>query len=362
MSTRAGIVAAIVAKDLRAYGRDRFLFYVTLFALVAYVGVFWLLPSRVDETIEIGVHETGLGAFFDRLAAESDRGLAVIEFGSSDALRAAVETGDQVVAGVDFPDDFLSRVATGEPTTVTVYLGADVPDPVRGVVTGMVRELAYAAAGEAPPVTLPAEEVVVLGQDRAGNQVSVQERARPVLAFFVLVMETMALAALVASEIQMRTATAVLITPARVSDLLIAKGILGTLLAVGEAAVVMAAIGGFAARPGTVLLFLALGAVLVTGLGLLAGSSGADFIGIVFWAMAFMIPLAIPAVDVLFPGASSPWVMALPSWGLADGLFRASAYGEGIGTLGPQIVLLAGWGVLAFVAGWAVLRRRVVRL
>ncbi len=362
MSIRAGIVAAIVAKDFRAFVRDRFFLYVTLLGLVAYVGVFWLLPSRVDETIEIGVRGSGLEALFDRVAAEGDSGLAVIPFDSSGALRTAVEGGDEVVAGVDFPDDFFARVATGEPTTVTVYLGADVPDPVRVVVAGMVRELAYAAAGELPPVTLPAEEVVVLGQDRAGNQVSVQERARPLLAFFVLVMETMALAALVASEIQMRTATAVLVTPATVSDLLIAKGVFGTVLAVGEVAVLMAAIDGFATHPGTVLLFLTLGAILVTGFGLLAGSSGADFIGIVFWAMAFMIPLAIPAVDVLFPGSSSSWVRALPSWGLADGLFRVGAYGEGAGTLGPQIGALAVWCVAVFTAGWMVLRRKVVRL
>ena len=182
------------------------------------------------------------------------------------------------------------------------------------------------------------------------------------LAFFVLVMETMALAALVASELQTRTATAVLVSPARVSDLLVAKGIVGTLLAVGEASLLMVAVAGFSPHPGTVLVLLVLGGVLVTGFGLLAGSSGADFVGIVFWAMAFMIPLVIPAVDVLFPGSASLWVKLLPSWGLAEGLFRVSAYGEGLGSLGPQVAALAGWGVTVFAVGWVVLRRKVVRL
>jgi len=360
VSGRARIVAAIVAKDLRALTRDRFYLIITVLGLVAYVAIFWVLPSTVDETIEIGVHQTGLDRFIDQLG--DGQGLTVTSFGSADALRAAVERGDEVTVGVSFPPEFLDRVRAGEPTTVTVYLGGEVPDAVRAVVAGSVRELAFLAAGELPPVTLPAERVVVLGEDRVGNQISVRERARPLFAFFVLVVETMALAALVASEIQARTASAVLVTPAKVSDLLVAKGILGTLLAFGESLVLMAAIAGLSSYPGTVLLLLALGAILVTGFGLLAGSSGADFVGIVFWTMAFMIPLAVPAIGVLFPGSATGWVKALPSWGLVDGLLRVSAYGEGIGSLGTQLVALAVWCVVAFVAGWIVLKRRVVRL
>ena len=75
----------------------------------------------------------------------------------------------------------------------------------------MVREIAFAAAGSDVPVTLPAEEVIILGEDRAGNQVSLQQNMGPLLIFFILMVETFALAGLVASEIQTRTVTAVLI-------------------------------------------------------------------------------------------------------------------------------------------------------
>lgn len=362
MRRRPGIVAAIVSKDLRAFTRDRFYVVVTVLGLAAYVALFWVLPSTVDETIDVGVHQTGLDDFFDQLQGDESQGLAVKAFDSTEALKTAVEAGDEVAVGVDFPSDFLRRIQEGEPTTVTVFLGAQVPDAVRTVVTGMVRELAYVAAGELPPVSIPAEQVVVLGEDRAGNQVSIRQRARPMFAFFVLLVETMALGTLVASEIQTRTASAILVTPAKVSDLLIAKGVLGTFLAFGEALVLMAAIAGFASHPGTVVLLLLLGAVLVTGFGLLAGSSGADFIGIVFWAMAFMIPLAIPAVGVLLPGSAAGWVKALPSWGLVDGLLRVTAYGDGLAAIGTQLSLLTAWCVVVFTAGWVVLRRRVVRL
>ena len=56
----------------------------------------------------------------------------------------------------------------------------------------------------AAAVSVVAEDVVVLGEDRTGAQVSLQERMRPLLAVFVLTMEALALASLVASEIEQR--------------------------------------------------------------------------------------------------------------------------------------------------------------
>ena len=53
----------------------------------------------------------------------------------------------------------------------------------------------------------------MLGDDRVGDQVSLREQLRPLLAFFVLMTETFALATLVASEVQTRRADRVAIYP-----------------------------------------------------------------------------------------------------------------------------------------------------
>ena len=62
--------------------------------------------------------------------------------------------------------------------------------------------------------------------DRVGDQVSLQEQMRPLLVVFVLFIETMALASLVAVEVHGRTVVAVLATPATIGDFLAAKGLL----------------------------------------------------------------------------------------------------------------------------------------
>lgn len=359
--SHARVIGAIVRKDAVQLTRDRFFTVITILALGAYVALFWSLPATVDETIHLGVHGPSVTSLLNALG--SDEGLDLRVFASSDDLRAAVEEKqDDIAAGIDFPDDFLEAVAAGRRTSVTVYVPADTPPEIREAMRSMVRELSYLVAGNQPPVTAPAEEEVVLGVDRAGNQISIRERMRPLLGVFVLLVELLSLAALIAEEIRSRTVTAVVATPATVSDFLAAKSIFGTLLAFAEVALLMVAVKGLSERPLEMLTALLLGAILVTGLALLAGATGKDFVEILFWSMMLMIPLMIPAGAALFPGTASGWVKVMPSYGMTEAIFRAGTYGAGWSEIWPFLALSAAWSVVVFGLGVAVLRRKVQSL
>ncbi|NNJ48452.1 MAG: ABC transporter permease, partial [Acidimicrobiia bacterium] len=45
MSRRAGIIGAIIRKDLVEFTRDRFYVLITVFGLVIYVAMYWFLPN-----------------------------------------------------------------------------------------------------------------------------------------------------------------------------------------------------------------------------------------------------------------------------------------------------------------------------
>ena len=355
-----GAIRAIIAKDLRAFSRDRFYLFMTILGLVFYVAIYWVLPNTVDETIEMGIAQVGMDAYFNDLTA--DGGLVLTPFDSPQDLEEAIRNGDGPAVGLAFPSDFLAAIAAGDQTEVTLFVTSEVPAEVRAGLSSMVREMAYLAAGNAPLVTLPGEAEVLLGVDRAGDQVSLQETMRPLFVFFLLLVEMMALATLVAEEIQQRTVTAILTTPTSVTDFLTAKAILGTLLALSQAVLLMALIGALGTNSAVVLVSLFLGSVLVTGFGLWAGSAGKDFISIIFWSMLFLIPLMIPSIAVLFPGTAATWVQALPSWGLVEAIVQSTSYGAGFSELAGPLTALAAWCVVAFAAGTLVLRRKVVRL
>jgi ABC-2 type transport system permease protein len=364
-----GRVGALVSKDLRAFSRDRFFVLVSLLGIAFYVLVLYLLPASVDETVGLGI--TGLdlppGVIEAFGQAGAEEGLALARFDDRDALLAAIagegdEDGRALVAGIAFPEGFVGDVRAGEQVTVEVIIGAAVPVEVRGAVSGMVRELAYAVAGEQLPVALPSEDEIIVGIDRAGDQVSLREQMRPLFAFLVLLVETFALATLVAGEIQTRTLTALLVTPLRIPELLTAKTIVGTGLAFTEATLLLALTGSLQMAPGPLLLTLILGSLLVTGVGLVAGSLGRDFLGIIGWSMVFMVPLAIPAFSVLFPGSVATWVTWLPTHGFVAALVGLTAHDLPLADVSGELAGLAAWGLASLVIGTWTLRHRVARL
>ena len=384
------IIGAIVRKDIGEYVRDRLWAFLTVFVLVFVVLIFWVLPNEVDESIDVGI--AGLPDPAAVAAQEAgEEGLALVPFatasdledviaGDATAFRAGGETfvipagsdaaepdgavTADVRIGLAFPADFFSATSSGAQTEVTVFVDRGVPEEVKGAMTGLVREVAFIVAGSDLPVTPPSatETYVVLGEDRVGNQATARDAFRPIFVFLILLMELFVMASLIAKEIQDRTVTAVLVTPATIGDVLAAKGIAGALSGMAQAVIVLIAIDALGTNPALVLTLMLLGSIMVAGTAMIAGSVGKDFMSTLFYGMAFMVPLMIPAFGALFPGTPSLWIRALPSYPLVDGLVAVSTFGDGWADTLPELTALLFWCVALFALGWVVLKRKVQTL
>lgn len=410
--SRPAIIAALLKKELKAYSRDIVYLALTLVMLIVIPLVFRFLPDQVNESIMLAVSPSissmvddardtlrELGATDEQLAqldeadlAEQEEGLTLLEFDDEEQMKAVVEgrlevyrtdsgeivyrdteAGDTrpkgaervgVDIGIAFPPSFITDVAaqSGD-VKVTVYSDAGVPEEIRSAMRSFVREAAYQIAGKELPVQLPAEESIILGQDRAGNQVTMQERVRPLLLFMILMMETFSMASLVSTEVLQRTVTAVLSTPARVGDFLAAKTIFGTLMSLSQALIVLALVGGVTTQNWSVLLAaLLIGSIMFTGVAMFVGSAGKDFIGQLFYAMLFTIPLLVPTISVMFPGSVAPWVKAIPTYPVIDVLVRSTVYGAGWADVWMSLAYAALWLVVLYGAGWFALKRKVESL
>jgi len=363
----AAIITAILAKDGRAFRRNRFLMLITFIVLIAWALIYQFLPKTVDETFRVGVvvEQGALPAsvLFDpsALSAQGEAGVLVRSYPDLGALEQAVADGSDVTAGLVIPAGFASRVATGQQAQITVVVPAGLPPAYRELLEGSAAELGYVLSGSEAPVDLGTSTTIV-GTDRVGAQISLAEQMRPLLLVVVLLVEVFALATLVAGEIAERTAVAVLATPAAPWHLITAKMIFGTLLAFAEATFLGLLIGAFATGPLMILVALFLGALVVTGLGLLAGSFGRDFTDTLIWGLLIMIPLMVPAVAALYPGTAPGWVRILPTYGLVEVVVGASAGTMDWAAAAGPLLALAGWGIALALVGIAALNRRVARL
>lgn len=345
------IIGTLIAKDFRLYFRNRLFAVLTVLGFAVYLLVYFLMPSSVDETLEIGLYAPSLPPAFAELEGE---GLALRLMESEQALKMAVAEG-RYLAGVALPADFLAGPGQGRRPQVAVYFAAGIPDELKGAVEVAIREIAFLQAGQTLPISVSEE---VLGPDMLGRQIPPRDRLRPLLAIFILLVETMALAVLIGEEVARRTIRALLVTPMTVRDLFVAKGFTGVTMAFGQAALFIAIVGGLSRQPLVVLTALLLGAVLVTGVGFLIGSASKDMLSAMPWLLVVFVPLALPAIGIVFPGTITGWVKAIPSYYLVDTVHRAANFGSGWGDVWQNLLILLAFDLVFLWAGITTLRRR----
>jgi ABC-2 type transport system permease protein len=389
--SRIALIWAILRKDALQFSRNKLYMALSIVALTMFIAAFWMIPPTVDEFAVIAVSYRDLGPLEAAFKEAGSEGLKVLIFPDEDSLarviaktaQAWIDTSGQLVIvdrddragrpkdgkreqpglGLVFPETFLPDILSGRTSTVRLLVNHDTPAELQGAMSSMVREMVYLMTGHSLPVSEPAAETVILGTDRTGAQIPMRDRMRPMLAFFVLMMETFAMSALIAVEILHRTVVAVIATPARKSDVLIAKVIFGSMLAFGQAGILLLAVGAFGS--GNILILLAAvltGALMFSGIAMLVGSMGKDFMGTLAWTMIIIIPFGIPAFSALFPGSSPLWVRFVPSWGIIEILNVTANYGAGWSEVAPHFAVAIFWLVALLGLGLLTLSRKVARL
>lgn len=345
-------IRALVAKDFTLFFRNRFFALMTPLALLVYIGLYFVMPGSVNETIDIGVYAPGLSPTAEEI---QQQGLEVHVVQSEDELKDGVAAHDYAY-GIVLPADLAQKLAAGEKPRIDLYLASDAPEEYGEALSPLLREMVYAQTGQPPTVEFAMQ--VVPGPDMTGRQIPVRDRMRPLFAVFLIVFETFGMATLITEEIERRTIQALLVTPVSVKDLFAAKGIHGIALAFGQAALFMAAVGGLTDGPATIILALFLAALLVTGVGFLIASVARDMMSVLAWGVLALVILIIPAMGVLFPGVITGWARAIPSYYIVNTVDRVANYGAGWADVWPNLVILLAIDAALLAAGMAVLRRR----
>jgi ABC-2 type transport system permease protein len=350
MNTR--IIKALLKKDFALFMSNRFYMLMTVVGIVFYIGAYFVLPSNVNEQLSLAMYAPVVPPAFTQLTGQD--GVDIKFVSDEEALKQAVLGGDYQVA-ISLPADIMDIWAAGGKPEIVVYYASTAPTEIRDAIVTLVKELAYAQTGQALNFVTTQE---VIGPDMMGSQITLRDRMRPLLAVFILLVEIMSLASLISVEIDQGTARALFITPMRISDLFIAKGILGVGLALGQSILFMALVGGFSHQPLIILITLLLGSVMVVGTGFLLASISRDVMAVTGWGMLILIIFAIPGFGTVIPGLLSGWAKVIPSYYLTDTVSRIANYGAGWADVGTNLAILTGFTVLVVWGGMVALRRR----
>lgn len=344
---------ALMRKDAQLYAADRFFALVTVLALVAYVALFYLLPATQNDALTLGIYLDEVPPALEELFTSDE--VLFIRAESVAELQQAVTDGS-IPAGYAFPPDALAQLRSGASVEVQLFLSPDVPPEFRELYAVVLREIGFALRGQT--VAIETTEIV-LGRDLAGTPIPLRERMLPLLAVFVLMVECLGLASLIANEVETKTIRALLITPLSLPGLFLAKGLFGTLFAFSQASLLMLLTGGLAQQPLLILAALLFGSALVTGVAFMIASVGRDLMSVMGWGMLGLLLLAVPTFSLLIPGLSNAWIRLIPSYYLVDTVYQVINLGAGWSDVSGNLLILLAYALAFMALGVLVLRRKL---
>jgi len=346
------VIKALAAKDFSLFFRNRFYTLITVIGIVFYLIIYFVMPSSVDEKLEIGLYAPVLPPAFELI--QEEEGFNIVPFDSDEALKEAVTDGTYY-AGITLPADIMEKFASGEKPLVTLYFSTNALDELKGAVETMVRELAYLQTGQTLAIDISSE---VLGPDMLGEQIPIRDRLRLLLAIMLIMFEMMGLASLISEEVEQGTIQALLVTPMRVRDLFVAKLTMGVSLAFIQGVLFMAIVGGLNSQPLIIIIALLLGSILFTGSGFLIASLAKDMLTSMGWGVTILLIYSIPAFGIMFPGTITDWAKAIPSYYLADTIHQASNFSASWGDVWANLLILLGFNLVIVWGGIMALRRK----
>ncbi len=347
-------IKTLLKKDLSLFFKNRFFSAITVLGLVVYIALYFVVPKSVDDTMKLAIY-TNID--FSRATQYMSRENAVIIRAKSiDELKNLV-LNNEVIAGYVFPDDLVSKMLSAyKPPTFSfqIYTSAEIEPEMREALEYIGKEMIFTQFGFGLNVESKNE---VLGPDLATRQIPPSKRIIPVFALFLIITETLGIANLIADEFQRKTIHAVLATPSTISEIFVAKGLMGLTTTLIPAIMFITVTVGFSDFP---LLFVLLlcGSILTISIGFIVGSIGRDFLSVIAWGALFFIILIIPAFNVIAPGTLTSWVKAIPSFYLIDTVHRVINFGAGFKESWKAIGILLSSSAVFFAIGSLALRRR----
>ena len=329
-------ILAVMKKSLNP--RNPYIFFAVLGPLL-FAAIFQLIFGIWQTKPKIAIYEGGDGAITREL---EDTGASDLVFAGSAAEVTALLEDQKADVGVVFTQDTKESIEAGERTPVDLYINGESLAKNRAIalasITGAVRAVS-------PGVPQFYFELVKLGEEKA---LSLMDMFLPFMVIYIILLGGLMLtASFVVNEKEKRTFAALLVTPATLTEILVAFGLVGIIVSLAMGMILLLLTIGFA-QPLLMLIVFVLGSILGAEWGLLFGLISKDQTTFVAYIKAFGIFLVAPALFIIFPSWPQWIAKIFPTYYIANPIFRISIYGEGWSELGWQVLVLAGF-VLFFL-------------
>jgi ABC-2 type transport system permease protein len=253
----------------------------------------------------------------------------------ADELKRQVEENDLDV-GLVLPAGFDEAVRSGARPPLELYMGGESLASNRLILDVTTLDLVRQVEGSAAPVEV---RIVDLGE---GEVLPISARLVPlILIYALLIAGVFVPASSLVEENEKGTLVAMLVTPARVSEVIVAKAAMGVLLAFLMAVVTLVLNDALGAHPWALIVVVLSASIYSALLGMVLGTVANTTTTMFTIAKASGIFMVGPVIFYLFPEWPQ-WIARLfPTYWMIDPVWQVAVKGEGLSAVWVELAVTA---------------------
>lgn len=339
----------MLTKDLQLGPRSPIFLWVLALPLLITFVVQVAFGNLFEPQPRLGIVDQGRSAI--PTAVEALDGIQHTVLDDAEALTQRVERND-LDAGLVLPAGFDEAVRSGDRPRLEFYVGGESLASNRIILAVTTVDLVRAVEGRPPPVDVG---VVSLGEDVLPLSV----RLVPFVVMYALLIAGVFLPSFsLADEREKHTLDALLVTPMKLSEIVLAKGILAFGLAIAMAIVTLWLNGALAVQSLPLLVVLVVAGLLLVEIGLVYGTASKDVTGVFTLIKGTAFILLAPTIFHIFPDWPQWIAKIFPTYWVIDPIYQVTVNGAGLAAVRTELVI-AGGIIVAMIVPIMLLTRRL---
>ncbi len=328
----------ILLKDLRLGPRSPIFLWALIYPAVITLVVQVVFGNLFESRPRMAIVDQGRSEISERMSGLEDIEVTLLD--SVPELKQRVE-GNDFDAGLVLKDGFDTAVRSGRKPLLEFYIGGESLAADRIVLAVATLDVVRQVEGKVLPVEV---EVNTLGDAEA---LTLSIRLLPMMILFALLIAGMFVTAFsLVDEREKKTLDAVLVTPVKLSEVLVAKAGLGFIMAVLMAYVTMLLNGAQGSQPAALFIALIIAGLMSAEFGLIYGTVAKDSRTLFTLMKTLNIFLLAPVVFYIFPEWPQWIAKIFPTYWLINPIFEIAVKNAILAEVGFELSIAIGICVL----------------
>jgi len=320
----------VLKKDLKIGPRSPTVLYALILPVVMTLLIRGVFGALFNPKPRLGIVDQGDSQITKE--AQELEGIQVTLLEDADELKEKVEANN-LDAGLILQQDFDEAVRAGERPELGFFVGGESQASNRVILSVTTIDLIREVEGSEPPVDV---KITTIGE----VILPLSSRLVPLIMFYVLILAGLYVPAVsIVEEKEKHTVDAVLVTPVKMSEFVMAKAAFGFILAILMGLVTLLINNALGSEPWALLAALGVAALMSSELGIVLAALAKSEQDLMALVKGIGILLFAPIIFYIWPNLPQWIAKIFPTYWMLEPIFEVGIRGGGFPEIGFELIV-----------------------